>query len=214
MYHIISMEDTYYIIGIAGGSGSGKSTFVKKIKEKFSSDEVCIVTLDNYYIEREAQVTDENGYKNFDLPGSIDSERLIKDLSKLKNGESIEQIEYVFNNEKAIASTIYIKPAPIIIIEGLFIYHYDVLREIIDLKLFIHAKENLKLIRRIKRDQKCRNYPLEDVIYRYENHVLPSFEKYIKIYQEDCDIIINNNKSFENGLKVIQFFIQTFLKNL
>jgi len=205
------MQDKYYIIGIAGGSGSGKSTFVNNLKKKFTSDEVCIVTLDNYYIPRDEQVTDENGYKNFDLPGSIDSKSLLADLNKLKKGQEIEQLEYVFNNEKAVASKIIIKPAPIIIIEGLFIYHYEALREIFDLKLFIHAKENLKLIRRIKRDQKCRNYPLEDVIYRYENHVIPSFEKYIHVYKEECDIIVNNNKSFDRGLHVVELFIQGFL---
>ena len=78
------MQDTYYIIGIAGGSGSGKSTFVQNLKQKFTSEEVCIVTLDNYYIPRDEQVTDENGYKNFDLPGSIDSKALLDDLNKLK----------------------------------------------------------------------------------------------------------------------------------
>jgi len=205
------MQDTYYIIGIAGGSGSGKSTFVQNLKQKFTSEEVCIVTLDNYYIPRDEQVTDENGYKNFDLPGSIDSKALLDDLNKLKRGIEIEQIEYVFNNEKAVATTITIKPAPVIIIEGLFIYHYEDLRSIFDLKLFIHAKENLKLIRRIKRDQKCRNYPLEDVIYRYENHVIPSFEKYIEIYKEECDLIVNNNKSFDKGLEVVELFIEGFL---
>ncbi len=205
------MQDTYYIIGIAGGSGSGKSTFVQNLKQKFTSEEVCIVSLDNYYIPRDEQVTDENGYKNFDLPGSIDSKALLDDLNKLKRGIEIEQIEYVFNNEKAVATTITIKPAPVIIIEGLFIYHYEDLRSIFDLKLFIHAKENLKLIRRIKRDQKCRNYPLEDVIYRYENHVIPSFEKYIEIYKEECDLIVNNNKSFDKGLEVVELFIEGFL---
>jgi uridine kinase len=205
------MQDTYYIIGIAGGSGSGKSTFVQNLKQKFTSEEVCIVTLDNYYIPRDEQVTDENGYKNFDLPGSIDSLALLDDLKKLKQGQEIEQIEYVFNNEKAVATNITIKPAPVIIIEGLFIYHYQELRSIFDLKLFIHAKENLKLIRRIKRDQKCRNYPLEDVIYRYENHVIPSFEKYIEIYKEECDLIVNNNKSFDKGLEVVELFIEGFL---
>lgn len=205
------MQEKYYIIGIAGGSGSGKSTFVKHLKQKFTPEEVCLLTLDNYYIPRDEQLTDENGFKNFDLPGSIDSAAILKDLNKLKSGQEVEQIEYVFNNEKAIASKITIKPAPIIIIEGLFIYHYKALRDIFDLKLFIHAKENLKLIRRIKRDQKCRNYPLEDVIYRYENHVMPSFEKYIHAYKEECDLIINNNESFDKGLQVVEMFIKGFL---
>lgn len=97
------------------------------------------------------------------------------------------------------------------IIEGLFIYHYPELRSLFDLKLFVHAKDNLKLIRRIKRDRVERNYPLEDVIYRYEHHVMPAFEKYIEAYREDSDIIINNNKSFENSLEVIRAFIHSKL---
>lgn len=205
------MEDKFYIIGITGGSGSGKSTFVEKLKENFNSKELCVLTLDNYYIPREKQETDAKGIKNFDLPASVDAKAMLNDLEKLKSGRAIEKIEYVFNNEEAVASKITVEPAPIIIIEGLFIYHYEFLKDIFDLKLYIHAKENLKLIRRIKRDQTCRNYPLEDVMYRYEHHVMPSFEKYIEAYKDDCDLIINNNASFEKGLNVIRLFLKAFL---
>jgi len=205
------MPKEHYIIGISGGSGSGKTSFLNMLKSHFSEEQVCFISLDNYYLPREEQYTDPNGIQNFDLPQSIRSVELLSDIQNLKNDEAISRKEYVFNNEKAQSKTITIKPAPVMIIEGLFIYHYPELRSLFDLKLFVHAKDNLKLIRRIKRDRVERNYPLEDVIYRYEHHVMPAFEKYIEAYREDSDIIINNNKSFENSLEVIRAFIQSKL---
>jgi len=206
-----AMPKEHYIIGISGGSGSGKTSFLNMLKSHFSEEQVCFISLDNYYLPREEQYTDPNGIQNFDLPQSIRSVELLSDIQNLKNDEVISRKEYVFNNEKAQSKTITIKPAPVMIIEGLFIYHYPELRSLFDLKLFVHAKDNLKLIRRIKRDRVERNYPLEDVIYRYEHHVMPAFEKYIEAYREDSDIIINNNKSFENSLEVIRAFIHSKL---
>jgi len=100
------------------------------------------------------------------------------------------------------------KPAPIILVEGLFVFHYKKMNELLDLKVFINAKENLKVIRRIKRDRVERNYPLSDVLYRYENHVLPAFEKYIAPYREDADLIINNNESCEAAIDVMLGFLK------
>ena len=203
------MSSEHYIIGISGGSGSGKTTFIRKLKECFNESEVCFISLDNYYLPREEQHTDSQGVQNFDLPQSIKSDELLRDIQCIKNGEEVCKKEYVFNNELAIAKEIKILPAKIIIIEGLFIYHYTELKDLFDLRLYIHAKENLKLIRRIKRDRSERNYPVEDVIYRYEHHVMPAYEKYIKAYKEDVDIIINNNKDLENGFEVIKAFIRS-----
>ena len=98
------------------------------------------------------------------------------------------------------------------IVEGLFVLHFKKVRALIDLKVFLHAKENLKVIRRIKRDRVERNYPLEDVLYRYENHVLPTFERYVKPHMEDADIIVNNNEHFTAGLDVISGFIGEYLR--
>ena len=95
--------------------------------------------------------------------------------------------------------------------EGLFVFHYKKIRKQLDLKVFVHAKENLKVIRRIQRDRVERNYPLDDVLYRYQNHVLPAFEKYIEPYKRNADLIINNNKSFEKGLQVFQHFLKAKL---
>ena len=202
------MSKKHYIIGISGGSGSGKTSFLKELKKRLEGKDVCFISLDNYYLPRDEQYTDGEGIKNFDLPESINARNLKRDIDQLLEGKSVIKDEYVFNNERANASTIELKPAKIYIVEGLFIYHYEELKSIFDIKLFVHAKDNIKLIRRIKRDQIERNYPVEDVIYRYEHHVLPSFEKYINNYKEDVDIIINNNKSFKPGLEMLHSLIE------
>ncbi len=202
------MENKSYLIGITGGSGSGKTSFIKKIREQFSEKEVCIISQDDYYLPREQQWTDEKGIKHFDLPKSIDKKAFLNDIKRLQNGETIVREEYTFNNEKATPKSLTFHAAPIIIVEGIFVLHFKKIRKILDLKVFIHAKENLKVIRRIYRDQVERNYPVDDVLYRYEHHVLPTFEKYIKPYKESADLIINNNTSFDNGLSVFVAFLK------
>jgi len=201
-----------YIIGITGGSGSGKTTFIRYLREAFSEEEVCIVSQDDYYRPKEEQGIDKKGVANFDKPASIDKKVFQSDLQKLIAGETIEILEYTFNNKDKKPKKIIIKPAPIIIVEGLFVFHYKKIRKQLDLRIFVHAKENLKVIRRIHRDRVERNYPLDDVLYRYQNHVHPSFKKYIEPYMEKADIIINNNQSFENGLQVLQCFIREKIK--
>lgn len=192
-----------YIVGIAGGSGSGKTSFMKALKEKFSVEEVCFISLDDYYKARDEQITDNQGIKNFDLPTSIVVDTLVSDIELLLKGESVKKQKYTFNNTEAESYTFSLKPAKVIVVEGLFIYHYEELKSYFDLKLYIDASEELKLIRRIKRDREERNYPLEDVLYRYEHHVLPAYNDYILKYKKEVDIVINNNKDFEVGLQVL-----------
>jgi len=197
-----------FIIGVTGGSGSGKTTFIAAIKAAFSPEQVCIISQDDYYVPREEQKEDDLGIRNFDLPRSIDKKEFAKDLKKLIAGESIEKKEYTFNNKFKKPKLLTFKSAPIIVVEGLFVLHYKKIRKLLDLKVFLHAKENLKVIRRIKRDRVERNYPLDDVLYRYENHVLPSFEKYIAPHQESADIVVNNNEDMEMGIKMMLGFIR------
>jgi uridine kinase len=202
-----------YIIGITGGSGSGKTTFIQSLRNRFNNEQVCIISQDEYYKPREHQLTDEVGIKNFDLPYSIDYDSFKNDIFKIVAGETVQKKEYTFNNDRKEPSLITYFPAPVIIIEGLFIFYDENIRKYMDLRVFIHAKENLKVIRRIKRDQLERNYPLEDVLYRYENHVLPAYEQFIKPFMDDCDIIINNNKTFDNGLHVLTGFINSLVNS-
>ncbi|MCB0637821.1 MAG: uridine kinase [Lewinella sp.] len=199
------------IIGITGGSGSGKTTFIQCIREKFSTEDLCVISQDDYYRPREEQRADDQGIINFDLPESIDEDAFVKDVRRLLHGDVVQRLEYTFNNPSAQPSILTFQPAPIVIVEGLFVFHFAEMRELLDLKIFLHAKENLKVIRRIKRDRVERNYPLEDVLYRYENHVLPTFERYIKPYMEDADVVINNNQHFNMALSVVTGFIDHFL---
>ena len=131
-----------YIIGITGGSGSGKTTFLRKIREAFEPNEVCIVSQDDYYRPREEQETDSEGYQNFDLPKSIDKKALYADLVRLINNEPVEKTEYTFNNKDAVPKKYWLQPAPVIVVEGLFVLHYRKVRALCDLKMFVHAKEN------------------------------------------------------------------------
>lgn len=203
-----------YLIGITGGSGSGKTTFIKHLRQTFSASEVCILSMDDYYRPRTEQRTDQQGVKNFDLPKSIDKKAFASDLKKLVAGESVTRLEYTFNNEKAEPKTLTFTPAPVIVVEGIFVFHFKKIRKLLDMKVFLHAKENLKVIRRIKRDQIERNYPIEDVLYRYENHVMPTFERYIQPYMDEADVIVNNNRDFATGLGVMTGFIRQKLMEM
>jgi len=205
------MDRQHLIIGITGGSGSGKTSLIKRLKSEFSPREVCIISQDDYYRPRDEQALDDRGVRNFDRPSSIDRKAFRRDILQLLDGRTVLRQEYTFNNEARTPGTLQFDPAPVIVVEGLFVLHFRKIRKLLDLRVFLHAKENLKVIRRIRRDQIERNYPLDDVLYRYEHHVLPTFERYIKPYIEQCDLIINNNERFDAGLQVLTGFIRQWL---
>ncbi len=198
-----------FLIGISGGSGSGKSSFIKELRKRFNENELGLISEDNYYKNKENQLIDEQGVINFDIPEAIDQFKLIRDLEQLQKGKTIIKKEYTYNNDSKVAREIILLPAKVYIIEGLFIFHHRDLMASLDLKVLIHAKEELKIIRRIKRDQVERNYPIEDVLYRYEHHVGPAYEKYIRPYIEELDIIINNNTHFNTAIEIFDAWIRS-----
>lgn len=201
------------LIGICGGSGSGKTSFVAALKERVGNLDACFISMDDYYLPREEQLSDEQGIKNFDLLSSIKVEDLITDLKTLEGGQEVEKERYTFNNADAEVETFILRPSKLYIVEGLFIYANEELKNKFDLKLFIDASDELKLIRRIKRDQIERNYPIEDVLYRYEHHVMPSYRKHIAIYKKDADVVINNNKNFDKGLSILTAYLKELEAN-
>lgn len=200
-----------FLIGLTGVSGSGKTTFLKRLETIFDKDELCVISQDNYYKPREEQEIDAAGIHNFDLPTSINRTEFHQDILKLLQGKTITRQEYTFNNALATPNMLEFPSCPIILIEGIFIYHYKEIKDLMDLKLFLHVKETTGLARRIKRDRLERNYPLEDVLYRYQNHVLPTYERYIKPFQCEADLIINNNDKFDTGLDVVVTYLKSVL---
>lgn len=201
-----------YIIGISGCSGSGKTSFIHDLKKNFSDEELCVISQDDYYLPKEQQTRDENGIINFDLPGSIDIESFALDINRLSVGETVEREEYTFNNKMAPKRTKVFKPAPIIVAEGLFLFHHPPLLDSMDLTILINARISSSIIRRIKRDNTERNYPLDDVLYRYEHHVIPSYEKHILPSKDNVDLVINNNKSYDKALEIMVGYLKDKLK--
>jgi uridine kinase len=189
-----------YIIGIAGGSGSGKTFFLNRFLDHFTSDEVCLVSQDDYYIPVAHNMTaEENKLYNFDLPRTIDAELFEKDVNQLVSGQTIYKKEYTFNNPNITPKLLEIKPAPILIIEGLFIMHFKGIADQLDMKIFVDADEAIALERRLKRDLEERGYSNDDVMYKWVNHVVPAYKEYLLPYKnESHKVIINNTNTFEN----------------
>ena len=202
-----------YIVGITGGSASGKTMFLKNLVAAFKPNDICLISQDNYYKPLEQQTVDEEGVHNFDIPSSIDFEAFKKDIIAIRSGKSVARPEYTFNNPDKIPDVITLNPAPIVIVEGIFVFYNPEILDLIDLKIFIDAEEHVKLKRRIVRDKVERGYDLEDVLYRYERHVAPTYEKYIKPYKSEADIIVPNNHHFKNGLEVLVAFLDRKLKD-
>ncbi len=195
-----------YVIGIAGGSGSGKTFFLNCFLKHFSADEVCLISQDDYYIPvAEGMTAEENKLYNFDLPTTIDEAAFLADARKLLNRETVYKKEYTFNNPSAVPKILEIKSALVIIIEGLFILHFEAIAEMLDLKVFIDTKEEVALHRRLKRDLLERGYSAEDVHYKWTNHVLPAYKDFLLPYKSVCHkIVVNNTQVAEDIIRVTQ----------
>ncbi len=195
-----------YIIGIAGGSGSGKTFFLNRFLDHFTADEACLVSQDDYYIPVAHNMTaEENKLYNFDLPATVDHQHFEEDINSLLNGKTIYKKEYTFNNPNAIPKLMEIKPAPILIVEGLFILHFRGIAALMDMKVFVEADEDIALQRRLKRDLIERGYSNDDVMYKWLNHVMPAYNEFLLPYKDECDkIITNNSHEADDILKVTE----------
>lgn len=203
-----------FTIGITGGSGSGKTYFLKGIADQFNRDQVCIISQDNYYKSREEQPRDEKGVQNFDLPTAIDRVQFHKDFMCLKRGKNVTKQEYTFNNPALKPQILEFKAAPILIVEGLFVQYFEEIEKELDLSIFIEAKDHLKLGRRIRRDQIERGYDLDDVLYRYEHHVMPVYERLIQPLKHNADIVIPNNSNFKRAVALLVGYLRAHLRGI
>lgn len=199
------------VFGITGCSASGKSFIVEYLKERIPSLEVSFIFQDNYYKKREDQSKDKNGNYNFDLPSSFLNSELVEDIISLKNGNKVSRKEYNFNNPNIKQENIVVFPRRIIILEGLFILSDPNIKELIDHKIFIDSKTEIMLDRRIRRDSKMRGYDRIDVEYKFENHVIPSFMKYILPEKNNADFIVENNGNGNRAAELVYGYVSKLI---
>lgn len=198
-----------FIVGITGGSASGKTSFLKGVLNAFPDDQICLISQDNYYRTLDEILKDDQGIHNFDLPETIDHHLYAQHIGQLRMGQTVYQKEYVFNNANVVPRMLTFRPAPIIVVEGIFVFHFRELADQMDLKIFIDAKNSIKLERRVKRDAEERGYDLDDVMYRWKYHVKPTYKQFIKPYRAEADIVIPNNVHYQKGLDVVISFLKT-----
>jgi uridine kinase len=192
-----------YIVGLAGGSGSGKSSFIRDLASALSDLPTALVLQDNYYRKREEQQADGNGKPNFDLPGAIDHLTLERDISMLKKGLSISKEEYTFNHPDRKPQWITTYSAPIIFVEGIFVFHFSEISSLFDLRVFLDAEPSVMLERRLKRDAAERGYPMEDVLYQWHHHVMPAYHQFLEPFKPAAHIVVNNNENYLKGLEIL-----------
>jgi uridine kinase len=202
------MSSKPYLVGITGGSASGKSRFLRQISTLLSK-KAAVLSLDDFYKPIEQQQKDANGIVNFDLPESIDRAHLVTCLGKLKSGETLKLKAYDFNNPNTTEDHFKnIEPRPIILIEGLFIFHFEEVFSELDLKIFIHADDQIRFARRIARDTQERGITPEMVTYQWQNHVKPSYNEYLAPYKSKVDLVVNNNRSFDEALMILHQYLE------
>lgn len=180
-----------YIIGIAGASGSGKTTFASNLANKFPQKEVLIISQDSYYKDLNELSLNERAEQNFDHPSSLDFNLLKKHINDLKNGESILQPVYNFNTHSREPNVNTINPVELIIVEGTLLFSQSELLDEFDKSIFIHMDQNTCLERRIKRDLNERGRTKENVLLQYKQTVEPMFNKYINPTKKLANLIIN-----------------------
>lgn len=206
---LVTMITKPFIVGITGGSASGKTSFLKGVLNAFPSDQICLISQDNYYRNLDQIAVDDQGIHNFDLPETIDHHLYAQHIEQLRHGQVVYQKEYTFNNPTIVPRLLSFQPAPIIVVEGIFVFHFRELADQMDLKIFIDAKNSIKLERRVKRDAEERGYDLDDVMYRWKYHVKPTYKQFIKPYRAEADIVIPNNVHYQKGLDVVIAFLKT-----
>jgi len=192
-----------YIVGIVGGSASGKTSFLGDLVARLPERACCVVSQDNYYRTIGQQVRDANGLPNFDLPSAIRRDRFFEDMCALMRGEAVTKTEYTFNHRERPGNLITIEPADVLIMEGLFVFHYEEIRSLLDLRVFIEAREQLCKERRLIRDTHERGYPPEHTAYQWEHHVLPAYRQFVLPYREEAHLIVANHVNYEKGLEVV-----------
>lgn len=196
------------IIGIAGGTGCGKTTVVNQIVNELPENEVCVISQDSYYKDTSHLTYDERTQINFDHPQSIDFDLLGQHLAALRNGETIQQPVYSFVEHNRTQETVPTKPSKVIIVEGILILTNPQIRDIFDIKIYVHTDSDERLIRRLKRDIAERGRDMQEVLNRYQNTLKPMHQQFIDPTKEFADLIIPNNHYNNVAVDIVRTIIK------
>ena len=196
------------IIGIAGGTGSGKTTVVEQIIQELDILDIGVIYQDDYYKDLSHLSYEERTKVNFDHPRSIDFDLLVEQLKQLRSGEGVKQPIYSFKEHNRTDQTKKLSPKKVMIVEGILLLNNPALRNLFDVKIYVHADSDERLIRRIKRDIEKRNRTLDEVIARYQNTLKPMHLEFIEPSKEFADIIIPNNKFNNVAIEVVRTLVR------
>ena len=199
------------LIGIAGGTGSGKTTLADKLVDSFGSDEVSILRHDNYYKRHDEMSYDERSKLNYDHPDAFDTELLCEHIQMLKEGKAIEMPVYDYTVHNRSNEVVVVEPAPVIVLEGILIFAEQSLCDLMDIKVFVDTDADVRILRRILRDVKERERSLDSVISQYLTTVKPMHEQFVEPSKRRADIIIPEGGE---NMVALQMLIERVHKHL
>ena len=183
------MENNILVIGIAGGTGSGKTTLMKNLIQRFEGN-VTVLSHDNYYRRNDHLTYEERCRINYDEPAALETDLMAMHLDKLRHGEAIDCPVYDFSQHNRSDETIHLVPKKVIIVEGILIFENQPLRELMDIRIFVDTDADVRLCRRIKRDVNKRGRTLESVLLQYQQTVKPMHEKYVEPSKKYAHVVI------------------------
>ena len=192
-----------YVIGVGGGTGSGKTTVAKRIAQMVGENRCSILPLDNYYRDMSHLPIEERKKQNYDHPDMIEHELLEKHLKDLLSGETVEVPTYDFATYTRRKDTIKLSPKPFVIVEGIFALYYDDLIDLYDLAIYVDTEDDIRFIRRLKRDIKERGRSVDSVIEQYLSTVKPMHDAYVEPTKKHADIIVPRGGFNEKAIQVI-----------
>ncbi|MFQ8630135.1 MAG: uridine kinase [Intestinibacter bartlettii] len=204
------MKKDICIVGIAGGSASGKTTIVNNIKELFQND-IELISHDNYYLSNDDKTMEERVKLNYDHPSSFDTDKMIEDVKKLKAGEIIYRPVYDYTQHTRAKEVVEVHPKKVIILEGILILEDPKLRDLMDIKVFVDTDADERLMRRILRDTQERGRTVESVLNQYVTTVKPMHEQFVEPSKKYADIIIPRGGENKIGIHILQEHLKLML---
>ena len=200
-----------YVIGVAGGSGSGKSTFAARLQESFP-DAVALVSCDNYYRAHHDIPLEERRLLNYDAPEALEFDLMVSHLKALKRGEAVDCPVYDFSLHNRSEEVCRIEPKPVIIVDGILILSDPALRETFDLRIYVETDADERILRRARRDMEARGRHMEDIMHQYLTTVKPMHEAYVEPSKKHADLILNGGLN-PVALEVVAARVREFLEN-